>query len=156
MSRLAGTGARGLAAWVLAGAALSQGCSPSLYPLTVAPPMYEAKDATRRGLTHPFEGDRWRMTEGVTVAFECHDGSNHGPCDPFKVTSDDPAIARVHIAYLARRSWSYGDPVSSFVLVGVKPGETKIRASSGSWTEVVTVTVEAAKQVETAKQRAVN
>jgi hypothetical protein len=93
-------------------------------------------------------GDTIRLSEGVAMAFECREGFSHGPCDSFRVDSRDPSIATVHLAHVDPErgawSWSRVDALTSFVLVGIRPGNTVVTARAGKWSHAYEVTVEAA------------
>src|SRR5262245_17320801 len=123
---------------------LLQACSPSVRLLTTRPPMHSGGlDSNRTTWEQMFGSDRWIVSEGVALAFECISGSN-GPCSPFGVSSQNPAIASVHVAHWVDKRWGSPETVTSFVLVGVKPGETKVKVSSGNWDHEVAVVVQPA------------
>jgi len=135
---------RRLFAVLIAGAAFAAGCSPNVFALTPAPPMRIAELDSA--------ADTIDVSEGVAMAFECRDGFSHGPCDAFRVESRDPSIATVHLAHVdpEHGAWSRSRPeaLTSFVLVGIKPGNTVVTTRSGKWSRDYQVTVEAAGRAE--------
>lgn len=123
-----------------AGAVLS-GCTPTLYGITPAPPTRTAELRSE----NPLFGTRKhfaRLSAGVALAFNC---SKSGPCRNASATSDDPGIVRVdraHLNQLEQDFLSYDNtPPSSFVLVGVRPGQTWVRIRSSSGNTKIEVTV---------------
>jgi len=69
-----------------------------------------------------------RISPGVALAFECiTPGGN--PCGNGDATMDDPKVAKVFPAHVNRldRFMSGSFTPTSFVVVGVKPGETVLR-----------------------------
>ncbi|MFW5738887.1 MAG: hypothetical protein ACOC1F_00830 [Myxococcota bacterium] len=88
--------------------------------LTPPPPSREASlDSSDREL---------RISTGVALAFECiTPGGN--PCSKGQATIDDTSVAKVYPAYLSRldRFFSGTFTPSSYVVIGVKPGQTVLR-----------------------------
>ncbi len=117
------------------------GCTPTLYAITPAPPTRTAELRSE----NPLFGTRKhfaRLSAGVALAFNC---SKSGPCRNATATSDDPGIVRVdraHLNQLEQDFLSYDNtPPSSFVLVGVRPGQTWVRVRSSSGNTKIKVTV---------------
>lgn len=117
-------------------------CNPYLMQQSVAPP-------GRAAHLHAVDGFwglkyyRLEVSEGVALALTCYKG---GPCEKMNVLSDNPAIAEVRPASLARLdSIGYANPdpqpASAFVVVGKAPGTTRIRVSAREGTRTVFVTV---------------
>jgi hypothetical protein len=104
---------------LLAFLVLLTGCGPSLYLASAAPP-----GRVVRGAENPNHID---VSEGVAVAVECVKFGG-GACREATATTADPTIARVlrgHISGLSRSYDGTGNS-SSFVVVGVTPGRTKL------------------------------
>lgn len=100
-------------------AVLLGGCGPWLYAVSTPPPGSIGNLDT--------DDERAELTEGSALAFRCDDG---GPCQGAKATSDDPSIAEVMPAALARLDmaiWDGFTPQTTFVIVGKSPGKTRIR-----------------------------
>lgn len=115
---------------------LCGGCGPWLYAASTPPPGAVGMLDT---------DDEWaELTEGTALAFTCDDG---GPCKHATATSDDPAIAEVRPANLARLDpalFSGMQPPATFVIVGKTPGKTRIRVRSSDGGVDLRVTVVAA------------
>jgi hypothetical protein len=117
-------------------------CNPYLNQQSVAPPGRAARlDAVDGfwGIKHY----RLEVSQGVALAITCFKG---GPCEKMKVLSDDPAVAEVRTASLARLdTMGYANPnpqpASAFVVVGKNPGTTRIRVSAREGTRNLFVTV---------------
>jgi hypothetical protein len=79
------------------------------------------------------------VSEGVGIGFECVTAWGH-PCGG-PATMDDPGVAKVFPAYLARvESFVNGAlPPSSYVVVGVKAGHTVLRIPGEDAIDVVVV-----------------
>lgn len=96
-------------------------CDPTLYAASVPPP---------GAIGRLDSDDRWaELTQGAALAFRCGDT----PCKRARAVSDDPSIAEVLPAALARLDLAGLDgfaPSSTFVLVGKRPGKTTIRVTS--------------------------
>jgi hypothetical protein len=131
------------------------GCKPQLYALSTPPPGRSGwLDSKERTL---------EVTAGVAIAFACeHDG---GPCKHARATSDDPAIADVVPAHLARLDARVDPgftpttsmvPATSFVVVAHAPGTTvvHVRSDDGDRDLTVTVLPEPAPAVVTARAEA--
>jgi hypothetical protein len=104
------------------------GCT-HMEPLSVAPPGHHADVANGQR--------KIEISKGVAVAFTCVTAWGNR-CAP-AAHMDDPAIAQVYPAHLQRLEWfSAGkfEP-TSFVLVGIKPGETVLRIPGEQSTRVV-------------------
>lgn len=120
------------AAVVLAALALAA-CDPKLYQASVPPP-------GSIGRLHT--DNRWaELTEGAALAFRCE---HAGPCQRATAISDDPEIADVRPAALARlemAAWAGYSQSSTFVVVGKHPGVTRIRVRSADGDVSLKVTV---------------
>jgi len=122
-------------------AATLGGCTPTLYSITPAPP---TRVAELRSVNPLFSTRKHfaRLSAGVALGFNC---SKSGPCRAATATSDDPSIVRVdraHLNQLETDFLSYDNtPPSTFVLVGVRPGETWVRVRSKSGNTKIKVTV---------------
>lgn len=88
--------------------------------LTPPPPSREASLNT--------SDNELRISTGVALAFECTTAGGN-PCSKGVATIDDPSIAKVYPAYLNRLSNYFDGTFSptSYVVVGMKPGETVLR-----------------------------
>jgi len=125
---------------VLAAAAALTGCKPVLYALSTPPPgrtgWFDSKERTLE------------VTAGVAIAFACeHDG---GPCKHATARSDDPTIADVMPAHLARLDarvdpgWTPTTsmvPATSFVVIAHGAGKTVVHVRSDDGDRDLTVTV---------------
>jgi hypothetical protein len=123
-------------------AVLFVGCTPNLYAITTPPPTRTAELRSE----NPIFAKRKhfaRLSAGVALAFNC---SRSGPCRGATAASDDPSIARVERAHLNRLEQDLMSADSrspaTFVLVGVRPGETWVRVRSKSGNAKIKVTVE--------------
>jgi hypothetical protein len=118
---------------VLVAAAALAACDPRLYQASMPPP----GSIGRLHTDH-----RWaELTEGSALAFHCEDG---GPCLRARATSDDPEIADVRPAALARlemKVWAGFSQSSTFVIIGKNPGTTRIRVRSADGDTSLKVTV---------------
>ncbi len=117
-------------------------CNPYLVQQSVAPPGRSARLDEVSGFWG-LKYYRLEVSEGVALALTCYKG---GPCEKMKVLSDDPAIAEVRTASLARLesngyASSVAQPAAAFVVVGKAPGTTRIRVSAREGTRSVFVTV---------------
>ena len=107
-------------------------CDPQLYAASLPPPGAIGRLDTDDRVAE--------LTEGAALAFRCGDV----PCKRARAVSDDPAIADVRPAALARlehaglRGLS---PSSTFVIVGRRPGTTRIRVTSADGDVSLRVTV---------------
>ena len=126
----------------LLAAALLVGCTPHLYAITTPPPTRTAELRSE----NPIFAKRKhfaRLSAGVALAFNC---SNSGPCRGATATSDDASIARVERAHLGRLEHDVmsvdSTPPTTFLLVGVQPGETWVRVRSKSGNTKIKVTIE--------------
>ena len=98
--------------------------------LTVAPP---GRTATLNDTTREIA-----LSPGVALALRCTTGWGN-PCAAGQATVDDPKIARVYPAHLEKLEW-YPDGTfapTSYVVVGVSPGETVLRVSGEEPVRVV-------------------
>ena len=98
------------------------GCGPWLYAMSTPPPGAVG--------TLDTNDERAEVTEGAALAFRCE---KSGPCRHATAVSDDPEIADVLPANLARLDdafWNGVAPPSTFVIVGKSPGRTRIRVRS--------------------------
>jgi hypothetical protein len=118
---------------VVAAAAALSGCGPWLYAASVPPP----------GAIGRLHTDHeWaELTQGSALAFRCEDA---GPCERARATSDDPEIADVRPASLARlelAAWAGMQQEATFVIIGKNPGTTRIRVVSADGDVNLKVTV---------------
>ncbi len=84
--------------------------------------------------------DALRISEGVALAFECTTAWGN-PCSAGTASVDNPTVATVLPAHLGRLA-SFVDgtlPPTSYVVVGVKPGETLLRVPGEDPVRVVVV-----------------
>ncbi len=98
--------------------------------LTVAPP---GRTATLNGSAHEIA-----ISPGVALALKCTSGWGN-PCAAGQATVDDPKVARVYPAHLEKLEW-YTDgkfAPTSYVVVGVSPGDTVLRISGEEPVRVV-------------------
>lgn len=112
------------------------GCEPTLSALTTPPPGREAELDT--------ESDAVRISEGVALAIECRGQS--GPCTALSLESDDPAVADARVVFRDELAYSSSGPRSAtaFVVVGRRPGETRVRLTSDEGSRSLEVEVIAA------------
>lgn len=124
----------------LAIAALLLGaCHPYLYAISTPPPGRVGwLDSDKRTL---------EVSSGVAIAFACEKG---GPCKNARATSDDPTIADVVPAHLARLDERIDPgftptvsmvPATNFVVVARAPGKTVVHVRSDDGDRDLTVTV---------------
>ncbi len=112
---------------------MAAGCSPSISPLTSAPPgtVFEFS----------YQNELIRLTQGVATAFGCwHDGR----CDDLAVETADPRIAQAYIAHLTTTNpWNRQEEVnlSALVVAGVAAGRTKLVVRDGKSSREYTVEV---------------
>jgi hypothetical protein len=110
-------------------------CHPKLYAASVAPPGAVATLHT--------SGEWAKLTQGTVLAFSCE--KYGGACIDGRAVSDDPAIAEVRPAAVARLHpfYSHGSKVqeSTFVIVGKAPGKTRIRVFARQGHRTLDVTV---------------
>ena len=129
------TRAAALLAAILAALALAA-CDPKLYQASVPPPGAIGRLHTDNGWAE--------LTEGSALAFRCE---HAGPCQRARAVSDDPEIADVRPAALARlemAAWAGFSQASTFVIIGKNPGVTRIRLRSADGDVSLKVTVLAA------------
>ena len=113
-------------------------CKPTLYALSTPPPGRTGwLDTKHRTL---------EVSPGVAIAFACEKWDG-GPCRKATATVDDPKIALVVPAHLARLEARMDDtdtsmvPATSFVVVARAPGETTVHVRSDDGDRTLTVTV---------------
>jgi hypothetical protein len=108
------------------GAAAVAGCDHRYEALTAPPPgMVASLDDENKSI---------RLTEGVSLAFECFEGSSKDACGR-DVAIDDSTRALIFPADLDSLADLYREgpqPRSAFVVVGVAPGHTTVSAGGGS------------------------
>jgi hypothetical protein len=115
------------------------GCGPTLYALSAPPP----------GRTGWLDSDKDTLdvTDGVAIAFACE---KHGPCRNARAQSEDPNVAEVVPAHLARLDPRIGDawaftismvPATTFVVVARATGRTVIHVRSDDGDRDLTVRV---------------
>jgi hypothetical protein len=115
-------------------ALVTAACGPHYYALSTPPP--------GRVAIIDDEANSIRLSLGVAVAFRCE---QRGPCEDALATSDDPAIAEIRSASLARLETEpfRGEiPATTFVVVGRHPGSTTLRIATAGKDGVIRVTVE--------------
>ena len=118
-------------------------CNPYLMQQSVAPPGRSARLDEVTGFWGNITYYRLELSEGVALALTCQHAN---PCEKLKVLSDDPAVAEVRTASLSQlQSGPYAmsnpQPASAFVIVGKKPGSTRIKVSAREGHRTVVVTV---------------
>jgi len=84
--------------------------------------------------------DEVRISRGVALGFECTTGGGN-PCSEGQATVDDTNVAMVYPAYLNRleRFMEGTFTPTSYVVVGVNPGETVLRIPGEDPLRVVVV-----------------
>jgi hypothetical protein len=118
-------------------------CNPYLTQQSVAPPGRSARLDEVNGFWG-LKRYRLEVSEGVALALTCYKG---GPCEKLKVVSDDPTIAEVRPASLAKlASSSYystanQQPAAAFVVLGKAPGTTRLHVTAKEGKRDVVVTV---------------
>lgn len=119
------------AQWLLLAAIACSACT-SYRALTPPPP----SSAAELDNAH----DQLTVSEGVALGFECVTAWAN-PCAAGQATVDDPKVAKVYSAHLARvESFLNGSlPPTSYVVVGVKPGQTTLRIPGEEPLRVVVV-----------------
>jgi hypothetical protein len=113
-------------------------CKPTLTALSMPPPGRTGwLDTKHRTL---------EVSPGVAIAFTCEKWDG-GPCKNATATVDDPAIATVVPAHLARLAARIDDmdtsmvPTTSFVVVARGSGVTTVRVRSDDGDRTLAVTV---------------
>jgi hypothetical protein len=123
--------------------ALTPACGPWLYAASTPPPGTIARLNTK--------AEAAVITEGAVLAFECR--KSH-PCRSAKATSDNPDVADVLPAALARLDPVFAggmslqpgmEPAAAFVLIARAPGKTTVRVRSSTGDVDLAVTVLPAK-----------
>jgi len=109
-------------------------CDPRLYAASIPPPGTIGRLDSE---------DRFaELTQGAAIAFHCDDA---GPCRRARATSDNPEIAAVLPAALARLERDVTrdsmTPAATFVIVAKQPGTTRIRVTSSDGDTSLRVTV---------------
>lgn len=121
--------------------ALAGACTPNLYAVSTPPPLRTAELRSEQPLFSK-RTYQVRLSAGVAMAFNCSHG---GPCRDARVTSEDPAVARVVPAHLNRLERDYmsldHNAPTTFVLMGVSPGETRVHLASADGDASIRVTV---------------
>ena len=106
--------------FLLAAAAFSAGCEPTLVALTVAPPTAVAEvDNAAKDV---------RLSQGIALAIECTYVGD--PCENATASSSDPAIVRVLPGFVdllapgdAYQRPAADEPRAVFIFVGGEPGD---------------------------------
>jgi len=134
---------RALGLLLVALAAASTGCAPTLGAVTTPPPSKAAD------LYHPaFDDDHIHLSKGATLGLDCYDFWWGTPCQGAVITSDDPTVARVLPAYLKRAPSPWAGAGASpqrergFVVIATGPGETTVHVRSEDGESEVDVSVE--------------
>ena len=114
--------ARDVFAVAVVAAALAAGCENRYEALTGPPP----------GLVASLddESKTIRLTEGVSIAFECFDGTGPDPCGRDRSVAD-PVVAQIFPANLDTLTENFRkgpQTRSAFVVVGITPGTTSVTA----------------------------
>jgi hypothetical protein len=127
---------------VLLAALALAACNPYLTQQSVAPPGRSARLDEVNGFWG-LKRYRLEVSEGVALALTCYKG---GPCEKLKVVSDNPAIAEVRAASLARLdssvySTANQQPAAAFVVIGKAPGTTRVHVTAREGKRDVVVTV---------------
>jgi hypothetical protein len=105
-------------------------------PLAGCENRYEALTAPPPGLTASLDNQdkTIRLSEGVSIGFECFEDSSREPCGR-DASSDDQGTALIFPANLdtVTENYQHGpQPRSVFVVVGIAEGQTKVQAGGGS------------------------
>ena len=118
-------------------ALLLAACSPELQLVSPAPPT--------RVITVSQDARTVEVSEGVAVAIDCRrEGS---PCKEVSATTDQPAVAKVFPAHIAKVDRGYLEQtnVASLALVGIRPGQTRLHVVAEGHASEYLVTVLPAK-----------
>jgi hypothetical protein len=125
------------------------GCLPTLSSQSLPPPGRTARLDAVDGFWQT-KYYRLELTEGVAFALTCDRG---GPCEKLVARSDDPAIADVRPASLAKLEPNdhrgNQTAASALVIVGKKPGQTWVRLRSKDGDRDVKVTIVAPPAIGT-------
>lgn len=119
----------------------STGCTPSLAAVSTPPPTKTARLYSKQPL---FQKLRYyaNLSTGVALAFTCTHGD---PCKNAKISIDDPTVVKVLPAHLARLEMEPlrrdSLPPSTFLLVGLQPGNTTVRLRASGADATIAVTV---------------
>jgi hypothetical protein len=118
--------ARAVLAVAAVTAALTAGCENRYEALTGPPP----------GLVASLddESKTIRLTEGVSLAFECFEGDGRDPCARDRSVADS-VVAQIFPANLDTLTDNFRkgpQTRSAYVLVGLKPGKTSVTAGGGT------------------------
>jgi hypothetical protein len=105
-------------------------------PLAGCENRYEALTAPPPGLTASLDDQEKTilLSKGVSIGFECFDGTNREPCSR-DASSADRGTALIFPANLdtVTENYQHGpQPRSAFVVVGIAEGQTKVQAGGGS------------------------
>jgi hypothetical protein len=118
-----------LVLWLAVVAAACSACT-SYRALTPPPPSRTAALDNSR--------DRLELSQGVAIGFECITGWGN-PCGSGQASTDDPKVAKVfpaHLAHVERYTDGSFTP-TSYVVIGVSPGETVLRVAGEDPVRVV-------------------
>jgi len=117
---------RALAALCLLCSLAALGCEPNLSAVTVAPPTKTAELSN--------EDETIELSKGIALGFECT--FQGAPCKSAKATIAEPEIALVFEGYVdllapkGPSQYASAMPRSVFVIVGNKPGTTRLDVST--------------------------
>lgn len=122
----------------------ASGCGPTLNAQTLPPPGRIASFAENDG---HYDLD---LSQGVAISINCYHG---GACKDVVVATADEAIADVHGASIGANALSVGivqsaptmsystATTSGFVVVGKRPGKTKIKVKTADGSKTINVNV---------------
>jgi hypothetical protein len=123
-------------------------CGPRFHAMTTPPPGRTAHLTEK----NKFWGG-WkygvRITEGTVLAVGCD-------CSRLSVSSDDSRLVTVMKAHATNKNpaTQRDARVASFVIVGLRPGKTRVRVHASNGNKTIPVTVEPAEQPRSVMKRA--
>lgn len=122
-------------------------CGPRFHAMTTPPPGREATLTEQQKFWGGFKYDV-RLTEGTVLAVGCD-------CVSLAISADDPRVATVMQAHATNKNpmTQREARVTSFVVVGVRPGKTVIRVKASNGTKVIPVVVEPAVVTRAAQRQ---
>jgi hypothetical protein len=87
------------------------------------------------------------LSAGAALGFDCRHSTfwTNGPCPNATARTDDPSVARVYPAHLdpqvADFYWRSMTKRVGFIIVGIRPGTTRLRVSADGTEDQYVVTV---------------
>ncbi len=115
---------------------VATGCSPTLFPISSAPP---EREGSIRGMVEGTDENIIHLSKGVALALECRSEWDFEACQKMAITSREPKIARVMPAHIDKYRTPWGTTEwfdadkshrGAFVVMGVESGETDIELTS--------------------------